>query len=91
MNLYLLLPLFACATCCMLAVAILVRDARQLGSRLGATLVLTAAYWALCEVMWGAAREADAALLLVRLAAPGWLFIGPRGPSLSNMQGTSLV
>jgi PAS domain S-box-containing protein len=76
-NLYLLPPLFACLTGGMLAVAILTRDARLRASRLAAALAAAAAFWALCEVLWGMASEPETALALVRLAAFGWVSIGP--------------
>jgi PAS domain-containing protein len=77
MNLSILVPLLACITCCMLTVAILARGSANLSNRLGAALTSSAAFWALCEMLWSASYEADTALFLVRLAAWGWIPIGP--------------
>jgi len=76
MNLLLLPSIFACVTCCVLAVAILGRGARQTSDRLAATLMLAAAFWALCEVLWTASDDAEAVLWLVRVASLGWAPIG---------------
>jgi two-component system NtrC family sensor kinase len=77
MNLLLLLPIFACVTCCVLSVAILGRGTRRGSGRLAAAMTLAAAFWALCETLWTAAHDPQAVLFLVRLAALGWIPIGP--------------
>jgi len=77
MNFLILLPIFACIACCVLSVAILGRDARGSSGRLAASLTLAAAFWALCETLWTAAHDPKAVLFLVRLAALGWIPIGP--------------
>jgi PAS domain S-box-containing protein len=77
MNLLLLLPIFAFVTCCVLSVAILAREARHRASRLGAALTMAAAFWALCEILWSTAHDPQAVLWLVRMAALGWISIGP--------------
>jgi PAS domain S-box-containing protein len=61
----------------MLTVAILGRGARHRASQLAAGLTLSAALWAFFEVLWTAATDPEAALVLVRLAAIGWISIGP--------------
>jgi PAS domain S-box-containing protein len=61
----------------MLAVAILVRDTRRRASRLAVALAVCGAWWAGCELFWNTTTDAQAALFIVRLAAPGWLIIGP--------------
>jgi PAS domain S-box-containing protein len=77
MNLLLLLPIFACITCCTLSLVILGRGVRHRASRLGAALTLAAAFWALCEILWSTAHDPQVVLGLVRLAAFGWISIGP--------------
>jgi PAS domain S-box-containing protein len=77
MNLFLLLPIFACVTCCMLSAAILSRGTRHRASRLGAAMTLAAAFWALCEILWSTAHDPQTVIRLVRLAALGWVPIGP--------------
>jgi len=76
MNLLLLPPIFACITCCVLAVAILGRGARQPVDRLAAAMMLACAFWALCEILWSTASDPEIVLRLVRLAALGWVPIG---------------
>jgi PAS domain S-box-containing protein len=46
------------------------------GSRLSAMLLLTAAWWALCQSRWNAASDPAEALLWMRLSTPGWAFLG---------------
>ena len=77
MNPYLLLPLAACVTCAMLAVAILARDSRHRTNRLGALLMLGVSLWAACEVIWNASSDPDLVLWLVRISSIGWVAIGP--------------
>jgi len=77
MNLLLLLPFFSCIACCMLSVAILSRGTRHSVSRLGAAMTLATAFWALCDILLSTARDPQAVVWLVRLAALGWISIGP--------------
>jgi len=77
MNLLLLLPFFSCIACCMLSVAILSRGTRHRANRLGAAMTLAAAFWALCEILWTTAHDPQVVVWLVRLAAVGWISIGP--------------
>jgi len=77
MNLLLLLPIFACITCSLLSLTILGRGPRHRASRLGAALTTAAAFWALCEILWSTAHDPQAVIWLVRLAALGWISIGP--------------
>ena len=77
MSLYPLVPLLACLVSAVLATAILVSDARRKANRLAAALVSGASFWAFCEVMWHAQRDAPTALALVRLSGLGWVWIGP--------------
>jgi signal transduction histidine kinase len=77
MNFLLLLPIFACVTCCVLAAAIFGRGAPHRVGRLGAALAIAAAYWALCEILWTTSDDSATALWLIRAAAVGWISIGP--------------
>jgi len=77
MNFLLLLPIFACVTCCVLAAAIFGRGAPHRVGRLGAALTIAAAYWALCEILWTTSHDSTTALWLIRAAAAGWISIGP--------------
>jgi PAS domain S-box-containing protein len=46
-------------------------------SQMAGLLLLGSAWWAMCQVAWNLASDADSALWLMRLASPGWLFAGP--------------
>ncbi|HEX2486749.1 MAG TPA: ATP-binding protein, partial [Myxococcota bacterium] len=48
-------------------------------NRRACLLVSGAAFWALCEVLWNTARDAESALALIRLSSLGWVAIGPLG------------
>lgn len=63
----------------MLVVAFLARDTQRHASRLAAALAACGAWWAGCELFWSTATDAETALFIVRLSAPGWLVIGPVG------------
>jgi signal transduction histidine kinase len=77
MRAYLALPLLAAlvATACGAAMAAL--SPRERGNQLGALVMASVAFWAACEVLWNVARDAESALLWHRVAAPGFLFVGP--------------
>jgi PAS domain S-box-containing protein len=77
MNFLLLLPIFACVTCCVLTAAIFGRGTRHRAGRLGAALTIAAAYWALCEILWTTSDDPATALWLIRAAGVGWISIGP--------------
>jgi len=77
MNLLILLPVVACMICCALTVAILDRGSHHPANRIGAALTLAAAFWAFCEILWSSATDPQIALYLIRLAAIGWISIGP--------------
>jgi PAS domain S-box-containing protein len=80
MNPYLGVPLTAAIACFALASAVLrMGVVRQLPNRLAATLMLSAGFWAACEVLWNAASDPGVALWLKRISAPGWVFLGPLG------------
>ena len=79
MNGYLLIPLLAATASTIMAVAILIQDPRSRLNRRACLLVSGAAFWALCEVLWNSARDAETALALVRLSSIGWVALGPLG------------
>jgi len=74
---YLLLPMAASALCAACAGGIFMQSPGQGTSRRAALLVLGAAFWALCEVVWNLAPDAETALFWIRLSGPGWMFVGP--------------
>ena len=77
MNLYLVIPLFsAIVSGCFGAVTILMGPTQR-ANRAGGVLMLGVAYWATCEVLWNTASDPTAALWLIRLASPGFLFLAP--------------
>ena len=71
------LPLLAAlvATACGATIAAL--SPRERPNQLGALVMASVAFWASCEVLWNLAPDADSALLWHRVAAPGFLFLGP--------------
>ena len=71
-----LLPLVSCLTYVVLATVILARDSRHPASRLGAAVCASAAWWALCEVLWTTASDPRVVMWLVKLSSLGWLMIG---------------
>ena len=76
MNAYVLLVASAALVCALCAGGMLARDPAGRASRRGAALMLISAYWAICEVAWNLAPDAETALAWVRASAPGWLFHG---------------
>jgi len=82
LNAYLLLPLFAAVACTVLAVVILAQDPHSPRNRRACALIAGAAFWALCEVLWNTATDAETALFLVRVSSVGWVAIGPLGLSV---------
>ena len=77
MNAYVWVLLVACAGSALAAGTILARDAASPANRRAALLSLCASYWAACEIAWNTASDPAAVLLLVKLSAPGWIFVGP--------------
>jgi len=82
MNLYFLIPLLSCLASATLGSALLARDPRHPANRRFALLMLCAAFWAGCEVVWNTQQSAGVALTLVRLSALGWVWVGPLGLQL---------
>ena len=77
MNGYLWILIAACVGSALNAGTVLARDAAGAASRRAATLSLAACFWAACEIAWNTAADPATALFLVKLSAPGWIFIGP--------------
>jgi hypothetical protein len=77
MHPYVLLVASCALISALCAGGIFARDPRGRASRRGAALLLVSSYWAICEVAWNLAADADSALAWVRASAPGWLCIGP--------------
>ncbi len=72
--------LLLCLTCLVAAASAgftLQSESFQRAARFAAALLIGAAYWAICEVLWNLAPDAEGALRGMRLSAPGWCFIGP--------------
>jgi len=82
MKLYFLVPLLSCLASAMLGSAVLARDPRHPANRRFALLMLCAAFWAGCEVVWNTQQDAARALELVRLSSLGWIWVGPLGLQL---------
>jgi len=81
------LLLLACIASATLATAILIRDPSQRANRLAAAIVFGGAWWGLCEVFWNRSESPEQALRLVKLAALGWVAIGPLGLQLMIEMG----
>ncbi len=77
MNAYVWVLLLACAGSALAAGTILARDAASPANRRAALLSLCASYWAMCEIAWNTAHDPAVVLALVKLSAPGWIFVGP--------------
>ena len=77
MNAYVWVLLVACAGSALAAGTILARDTASPANRRAALLSLCASYWAACEIAWNTASDPAAVLLLIKLSAPGWIFVGP--------------
>ena len=77
MQVYQLLLATACLVCAWSAGCVFTRDPRNRANQLAATLLLGAAFWGTCELLSQLAPDAAGAVLRMRMAAPGWVFIGP--------------
>ena len=76
---FLSLASFVAAVC---AGFMLAASPRQRATQLAASLAAGAAWWSLCEARWNSAPDAATALLWMRLACPGWCFLGAIVPHL---------
>jgi len=77
MNPLLALPLVAALIAAATGAGITAFNPRDRANRAGAVLMGSVAWWAACEVMWQQADDAVAALFWHRLAALGFVFLGP--------------
>jgi signal transduction histidine kinase len=62
-----------------LAGACLLMGLELRANRIAAAMLGAGAWWAACEVLWNAVPDPATALLLHRVAAPGFCFVGPLG------------
>jgi PAS domain S-box-containing protein len=74
---YHLILLVSCIACAMSGTSILVRDPDEAMNRYASAIVFGGAFWAFCEILWNDTTDPDTAILLVKLSALGWIFIGP--------------
>lgn len=79
MEPYLVVPMLAAMALSTLAGACLLMGLELRANRIAAIMLGLGAWWAGCELFWNIAPDAETALVLHRLAAPGFCFIGPLG------------
>ena len=77
MNPYFWLPLLSGLACLAFAVLIVAREPWATTNRLTGLILVGGAWWGCCDALWTLAPDAASALYLVRLSAPGWIFVGP--------------
>jgi len=77
LNPWLVVPLASGLACLVFAVLLLQRGPGGGSRRYSGLLLLGAAWWGVCEALWTVAPDAETALWLLRVSAPGWIFIGP--------------
>jgi PAS domain-containing protein len=77
MNPYFWLPLLSGLACLAFAVLVVAREPWATTTRLTGLILAGAAWWGCCDALWTLAPDAGSALHLVRLSAPGWIFLGP--------------
>jgi len=76
---YLVVPLLTAMALSTLAGICLLMGLELRANRIAAVMLGLGAWWAGCELFWNLTDDAGTALLLHRLAAPGFCFIGPLG------------
>jgi PAS domain S-box-containing protein len=77
MHPYLILIAGSCLICAICAGCVIANDPRRRPNQLAGLVLLSASFWAMCEIFWNLAVDPDIALWRMRLAALGWAFIGP--------------
>lgn len=77
MHTFLVLQFFLCIMLAVLAGLVLIRDPSKRANQLAAWIIAGGACWVGGEVFWNFHVRDDAALALVRVAALGWLGVGP--------------
>ena len=77
MPTYSLVQLLSCFAAAAMASAIFARDPDQRANRLLAMVMVCAAWWSLCEVLWNASSDPAQVVWLVRLSSLGWVMMGP--------------
>ena len=91
MHPVLLIPVFACALAALIAAAILARDPGQRANRLIAMVLLSSAWWSLCEVVWNLQDDPELVLWLIKLSSLGWLWLGEHLGWLKIVGGAVIV
>jgi signal transduction histidine kinase len=86
-NPWVLVPLASGLACLISGILILLREPDSTTHRCAAAMLLGGAWWGLCEMLWTLAPDPVTALSLVRLSAPGWIFVGPLALTLFLAQG----
>jgi signal transduction histidine kinase len=76
MHPYLVFELVACIAASTLASAIFVRDPNHPINRRVALILLCAAYWSACELLWGLCDDPETARRLIQASALGWGWLG---------------
>jgi len=56
---------------------IFAQDSRRRDGQMMALMLLGAAWWAACQVVWNLAPDQSSARWALRFSSPGWVFIGP--------------
>ena len=77
MHPYAIIPLLACVTSATIAISLWLRATSDRRILPVVSLGLAGAFWALCEVLWSLAPNAETALGFQRLSALGWIGLGP--------------
>jgi PAS domain S-box-containing protein len=77
MHLIVVVPLFFCLVAAALGGAVLAREAGDPANRLTAAVLGGSALWSLAEVLSGWEGSASRALLILRAASLGWMWLGP--------------
>jgi PAS domain S-box-containing protein len=79
MHAYALIPLFSALGAAGLASAIAAREPGLRANRLVALILLSAAFWSLCEFLWNTLPDEALALRYARFSSFGALMLGPLG------------
>jgi PAS domain S-box-containing protein len=72
-----LIPLVSCVLAAMIASAIVSHDPGQRANRVIALVLACSGWWSLCQVIWSVQGDPEVALWLMKIAAVGWMLLGP--------------
>jgi signal transduction histidine kinase len=86
-NPWFLVPLVSGLVCLVCGILVLLREPDATTHRCAGALLLGGAWWGLCEALWTLAPDPHAALVLVRISTPGWVFAGPLCLHLFTAEG----